>query len=96
MIFSLSLQNVFETLALADLYRIGRLKYYCGKFMLQNLPTVKKSAKWIELKKKSPELAFYILEEFAEELYYRKYYPSPNNSNPSSPQLIPPSPPPPL
>jgi hypothetical protein len=29
---------------------------------------VKKEAKWLELKKKSPELAFKLLEDFAEDL----------------------------
>jgi uncharacterized protein with ATP-grasp and redox domains len=52
---------------MADLYQMKSLHSSCGKLIRRNLNTVKKDAKWLELKKKAPELAFSILEEFEEE-----------------------------
>jgi hypothetical protein len=65
--FSLSLENVFDRLEMADLYQIKSLHSACGKLIRCNLEMVKKNAKWQALKKNSPELAFSILEEFADE-----------------------------
>jgi hypothetical protein len=59
---------VIDRVKLADLYQIKSLHSACGQMIRRNLNTVKKEAKWQELKKKSPELAFSILEEFAEEV----------------------------
>jgi hypothetical protein len=58
---------MLDRLELADLYQMKALYSACGHLIRSNLNTVKKEAKWQELKKKSPELAFSILEEFAEE-----------------------------
>jgi hypothetical protein len=58
---------VLDRLELADLYQIKALYSSCGQMIRRNLNTVKKEAKWLELKKRAPELAFSILEEFAEE-----------------------------
>jgi uncharacterized membrane protein YgcG len=40
----------------------------CGLLIRRNLKMVKKEAKWLELKKRAPELAFGILEEIVEEI----------------------------
>jgi hypothetical protein len=52
---------------MANLCHMNALHSACGLLIRRNLHTVKKDAKWLELKKKSPELAFSILEGFAEE-----------------------------
>jgi hypothetical protein len=65
-IFSLSLTNVLDRLEMADLYQINSLYSACGQLIQSNLKTVKKDAKWLELKKKAPELAFAILEDVEE------------------------------
>jgi hypothetical protein len=58
---------VFDRVELADLYQIKALFSSCGKLIRRNLKMLKKEAKWLDLKNKSPDLAFSILEEFAEE-----------------------------
>jgi hypothetical protein len=58
---------VFDRVELADLYQIKALFSSCGKLIRRNLKMLKKEAKWPDLKNKSPDLAFSILEEFAEE-----------------------------
>jgi hypothetical protein len=65
-LFSLSLENVFDRLEMADLYQIHSLYASCGRLIRRNLNTVKEEAKWLELKKKAPELAFTILEDVDE------------------------------
>jgi hypothetical protein len=57
---------VIERLEMADLYQTKSLYSSSGQLIRRNLKMVKKEAKWMELKKKSPELALAILEEFAE------------------------------
>jgi hypothetical protein len=59
---------VLDRVELADLYHMKELFYSCVQMILirRNLKILKKDAKWLELKKKSPEVAFSILEEFAE------------------------------
>jgi hypothetical protein len=52
---------------IADLYQIKSLYSSCNQLIQPNLKTVKKDAKWLELKKNAPELAFSILEEFVDE-----------------------------
>jgi hypothetical protein len=69
--FSLSLENVFDRLEMADLYQIKSLYSSCGQLIRRNIKTVKKDAKWLELKKKTPELAFSILEQIVEEFENR-------------------------
>jgi hypothetical protein len=59
---------VFDRVEIADLYQIKSLYASCGELIRCNLTMIKKEAKWLELKKKSPELAFAILEEFAEDI----------------------------
>jgi hypothetical protein len=61
------LENVLDRVEMADLYQIKTLYASCGQLIRLNLQMVKKSAKWLDLKKKSSELAFAILEEFAED-----------------------------
>jgi uncharacterized protein with ATP-grasp and redox domains len=61
------LANVLDRVEMADLYQMKELYSSCGKLIRRNLKMVKKDAKWLELKKKSPELAFNILEEIVEE-----------------------------
>jgi hypothetical protein len=51
---------------MADLYQINSLYSACGQLIQSNLKTVKKEAKWLELKKRAPELAFAILEDVEE------------------------------
>jgi hypothetical protein len=65
-LFSLSLTNVLDRLELADLYQTKSLNSACGQLIQSNLKVVKQDAKWLELKKKSPELAFAILEDVDE------------------------------
>jgi hypothetical protein len=59
---------VLDRVELADLYPMEELFYSCAQILSihHNLKILKKDAKWLELKKKSPGLAFSILEEFAE------------------------------
>jgi hypothetical protein len=52
---------------MADLYQIQSLYSSCGPLILSNLKMLKKEAKWMELKKKSPELTIAILEQFVDE-----------------------------
>jgi uncharacterized protein with ATP-grasp and redox domains len=52
---------------MADFYHMKKLYSACGLLIRRKLYKVKKEAKWLELKKKAPELALTILEEFAEE-----------------------------
>jgi hypothetical protein len=58
---------VLERLELAELYQINSLYSSCGKLIGYNMKMVKKDAKWLELKTKSPELAISIFEEFGEQ-----------------------------
>jgi uncharacterized protein with ATP-grasp and redox domains len=58
---------VLDRLEMADLYQMKSLYSSCGQLIRRNLKILKKDAKWLELKKKASELAFTILEEFAEE-----------------------------
>jgi hypothetical protein len=63
---------VIDRLEKADLYQLKSLYSSCGRLIRRNFKILKKEAKWLELKKKSPELAFSILEEFAEEFENRQ------------------------
>jgi hypothetical protein len=58
---------------MADLYQIKLLYSTCSQLIRRHLKMVKKEANWLELKKNAPELAFAILEEFAEEIENRNY-----------------------
>jgi hypothetical protein len=58
------LENVFDRLKLADFYQTNALKTACGRLIWENLKELKGNAEWIELKKSSPELAFFVTEEF--------------------------------
>jgi hypothetical protein len=58
---------VFDLVEMADLYQLKSLYSSCGQLIRRNLKNLKKDAKWVALKKKASELAFTILEEFAEE-----------------------------
>jgi hypothetical protein len=58
------LENVFERLKLAEFYKANALKSACGRMIWENLKELKGTAEWIELKKSSPELAFFVTEEF--------------------------------
>jgi hypothetical protein len=58
------LENVFDRLKLADFYQANALKSACGRKIWDNVKDLKGKAEWIQLKKSSPELAFFINEEF--------------------------------
>jgi hypothetical protein len=58
------LVNVFDRLKLADFYQANVLKSACGRLIWKNLKELKGKAEWVELKKTSPELAFFVTEEF--------------------------------
>jgi hypothetical protein len=45
---------------MAYLYQIQSLYSSCGQLIRRNLEIVKKDAKWMELKKKAPELALFL------------------------------------
>jgi hypothetical protein len=45
---------------MADLYQLKSLYIFCEKLMRRNLEIVKKDGKWMELKKKAPELALFL------------------------------------
>jgi hypothetical protein len=62
MLFSLSKENVFDRLALADLYQIDSLKYACGKMIRKYRKKLKETNEWIRLKESSPQLVISILE----------------------------------
>jgi hypothetical protein len=64
---SLSLENVFDRLEMADLYQLQSLYSACGRLIRRKLKIVRKNAKWQELKSKSPQLALSVLEEFADD-----------------------------
>jgi hypothetical protein len=49
---------------LADFYQANALKSACGRMIWDNVKDLKGKAEWTELKKSSPELAFFINEEF--------------------------------
>jgi uncharacterized protein with ATP-grasp and redox domains len=51
---------------MADLYQMNELHSVCGQLIGRKMKMVKKDAKWLELKKKAPELAFAILEDVDE------------------------------
>jgi hypothetical protein len=51
---------VLDRLEMADLYQIKSLYFSCGQLMRRNLKMLKKDAKWLELKNKSPELASFV------------------------------------
>jgi hypothetical protein len=57
---------VVDRVELADLYQIKSLYSACGLLIRCNLKMVKKDEKWLELKKKAPELAFSIIEDVDE------------------------------
>jgi hypothetical protein len=61
------LANVLDRLELADLYQLKSLYSACDQLIRRNMKMVKKETKWLELKKKSPELAFSVLEKFVDE-----------------------------
>jgi hypothetical protein len=58
---------VFDRVELADLYPLKLLHSSCRQLIRSNLKMLKKETKWLELKEKARELAFSILEDFAEE-----------------------------
>jgi hypothetical protein len=60
------LEIVFDRLQIADLYQLKSLHSFCGQLIRRNLKMVRKDAKWLELKKTVPELAFSILEDVDE------------------------------
>jgi hypothetical protein len=51
------LGNVLDRLEMADLYQMKELYSFCGPLIRRNLKMLSNNAKWLELKKKSPELA---------------------------------------
>jgi hypothetical protein len=75
-LFSLTLTNVLERLELAELYQMKSLYSSCVQMIRRNLSMVETNAKWFELKTKSPELAFSVLEEFAEDIEGLQFTPS--------------------
>jgi hypothetical protein len=65
--FSITKENVFDRLELANIHQISTLKSACGKKIRRNLTELKKTDKWNELKEASPKLAFSVLEGFPNE-----------------------------
>jgi hypothetical protein len=76
---------VLDRVEMANLYQIKSLYFSCVRMIRRNLNTMEKEAKWLELKKKAPELAFSILEEFAEERGNSNGQQNPNISIPLPP-----------
>jgi hypothetical protein len=59
-IFSLTFENVFDRLEVAELYGTEKLKSACSRMISENLKMLKRKPEWIEMQKNSPKLAQHV------------------------------------